>query len=258
MSLHGLRLLLGTRRGWRLFALNVFAAFGLISALVQFYSAVVGSARGFPQPGLVIFVVAVVSLVYGLVRGWPRRQVHRDFGRPDMAVAIKVGNLFDEQAHWVVGFSDTFDTDTTDNLVINRESLQGQLLAGEYKDDVRRLDKELAEAVCNSSPVVTEQRASKPQGKLTRYPIGTVATLRTPARYIFAVAYSRMGNNLVARSTVPRFMAVTWESLGRCFHSRPTRTGRRTAHWHQIGAGGLPGSGEPSEDAVAVVRSTLA
>jgi hypothetical protein len=42
---------------------------------------------------------------------------------------------------------------------------------------------------------------TRKRGKLVRYPIGTVAVLRQANRQVFAVAYSRMGDDLVARST---------------------------------------------------------
>jgi len=128
-----------------------------------------------------------------------------------MTVTIQAGNIFEQKAHWVVGFSDTFDTDTRNNVIINRESLQGQLLAVEYGGDVERLDQEVAAALRTVQPSRAETRESKPQGKLVRYPLGTVAVLGSPQRHIFAVAYSRMGNDLVARSTVEDL----WVSLGR-------------------------------------------
>jgi Thoeris protein ThsA, Macro domain len=52
-----------------------------------------------------------------------------------------------------------------------------------------------------------ESRSAKPRGKLTRYPVGTVATLHHATRRVFAVAYSRMGNDLVAQSSVPELGA---------------------------------------------------
>jgi Domain of unknown function (DUF6430) len=108
-----------------------------------------------------------------------------------------------------VGFSDTFDIDTTNDLVISKASLQGQLIDRIYGGQTNRIEAELAAALRDKGPESTERRAAKRAGKLKRYPIGTVATLGTPARRIFAVAYSRMGNDLVAESTVDRL----WRSL---------------------------------------------
>ncbi len=128
-----------------------------------------------------------------------------------MTVVVKAGDLFDEQAHLVVGFSDTFDTIADDGIVINDTSVQGQLLTRRYGGDVRRLDQELSTALSTVPPVATETRKRKPRGKLNRYGIGTVAVLGTRPRLVFAVAYSRIGNDYVAGSSVEEL----WYSLGR-------------------------------------------
>jgi hypothetical protein len=62
---------------------------------------------------------------------------------------------------------------------------------------------------------VTERRAAKAHGKLKRYPIGTVAVLGDPARRFFCVAYSKMQNNLIAKSTVD----YLWESLSQLWEA---------------------------------------
>ena len=55
-------------------------------------------------------------------------------------------------------------------------------------------------------------RACKRRGKLIRYPVGTVAVLRAGDEQVYAVAYSRMGNDLVARSS-EHDLAVSLERL---------------------------------------------
>jgi hypothetical protein len=52
MTLRPFRLIFGTRRGLRLFVLHAFAAFGLVSAVIQFYSAVWEPQQSLPYPGL--------------------------------------------------------------------------------------------------------------------------------------------------------------------------------------------------------------
>jgi hypothetical protein len=79
-----------------------------------------------------------------------------------------------------------------------------------FAGDQHRLDRQLAAALSPVSPVRTESRSDKAYGKLTRYPIGTVAVLGEPPRLIFAVAYGCMGNDLVVRAPV--------EDLWHCFH----------------------------------------
>ena len=57
--------------------------------------------------------------------------LREDFPELRTAVVIVSGDLFDqEDANLVVGFTDTFDTDTDRNIIISRESAQGLMLAG--------------------------------------------------------------------------------------------------------------------------------
>jgi len=95
--------------------------------------------------------------------------------------------------------------------VVNADRVQGQLLRRRYAGDVRRLDLELEAALRGIRPVATEHRADKPQGKLDRYELGTVVVLSERPRLVFAVAYSRLGNDCVARSGVEEL----WFSLQR-------------------------------------------
>jgi YD repeat-containing protein len=199
--LYHIRLIFGTPRGIRIFLSSMLTAFGLISATVQFVGQLFPSAV--QRPGLVMLAALVCCVVGGVVRAYPRRSFRRDFKEPEMTVTVLVGDLFDQDAHAVVvGFTDTFDTSVDRDRVISSTSVQGQLVRRRYDGDHRRLDRELRAALGRHTPVTTESRQQKPHGKLRRYAIGTVAVLGKPSRLTFAVAYSRMGNDLVARSTV--------------------------------------------------------
>jgi hypothetical protein len=133
----------------------------------------------------------------------PRSVLQHEFHTPRTRVTILSGDLFSqEDAHLVVGFTDTFDTSTSQDVVINSSSIQGQLLRRRYGGDRLWLDRDLRAALSQIPRSGTETRATKRRGKLTRYPIGTVAVLNQSGRRIFAVAYSRMGNDLIARSSL--------------------------------------------------------
>jgi hypothetical protein len=209
MKLRPLQLIFWTRRAQRLFSLNALAAFGLISAVVQFYGAVWVPNKSLPHPGRIASIVAATAILYGIVRAWPKQQVRRNFGRPDITVTVKVGNLFDQDAHLVIGFNDVFDTDTSDGTIISPRSVQGQFVERIYANDTMRLDSDLGKALRGVIPVVTERRSTKPQGKLRRYGIGTVAVLGDSRRRFFCLAYSNMQNDLIAKSTVN----YLWQSL---------------------------------------------
>jgi transcriptional regulator with XRE-family HTH domain len=145
-----------------------------------------------------------------------RLPIHHQLGNLDVSLDIIAGDLFDQDTHLAVGFSDTFDTSIADDRVIHSSSVQGQLLHRIYHDDQDRLDEQLATALAYISPVSVESRHDKPYGKLARYPLGTVAVLGEPRRLIFAVAYTRMGNDLVAHAPVEDMwscLTKLWEAV---------------------------------------------
>jgi Domain of unknown function (DUF6430)/Bacterial transcriptional activator domain len=142
-----------------------------------------------------------------------KRVVREDLAGLKTAIVVMTGDLFaQDDANLVVGFCDTFDTDTDRNIIISQESTQGILLRRLYDGDRDRLDKELKAALARTPKVAVESRSAKPRGKLTRYPVGTVATLHHATRRVFAVAYSRMGNDLMAQSSLA-MLQVSLESL---------------------------------------------
>ncbi|GGR84002.1 hypothetical protein GCM10010220_40410 [Streptomyces parvulus] len=199
----------GGARSRRLFAGSLMAAFGGVSAVLQFVGQLWPGAV--PGPAPVTAASVLLCVAWAVARSRPTVAVRQEFGRPRMSVAVGPGDLFDQPAHLVVGFCDTFDTDVRDGVVISGASVQGQLLERRYGGDAARLDEELAAALGAAVPVAREAREDKPYGKLDRYPVGTVAVLGSRPRLVFGVAHSRLGNDCVARSSTEEL----WLSLGR-------------------------------------------
>ena len=155
-----------------------------------------------------------------------RGVVRRTFGGgPPFTVMVVSGDIFDERdACLVIGFSDTFDTDTTDDLVINAKSLQAQAMRVVFDDDPALLDRKLRAALRDHTPVARETRATKRRGKLIRYATGTVAVLRHGDRQVFGLAYGRMGNDLVTTATRDDIQAALdrlWDAAYRHGQLRP-------------------------------------
>jgi hypothetical protein len=152
------------------------------------------------------------------MRAYPRFYLRHQLKALDITVRVVVGDLLAQDTHLAVGFSDTFDTSVVDDRVIHSSSMQGQLLHRIFDGNLHRLDQQLAAALSHTPPERVESRADKPYGKLTRYPIGTVAVLGGPRRLIFAVAYGIMGNDLVVRTPMedlwPCFSDL-WEAVYR-------------------------------------------
>lgn len=140
-------------------------------------------------------------------------------------LVIALGDLFAQDgAHLAVGFTDTFDTATDQDVVINGGSVQGQLVDRLYDGDRALLDRQLRAALRNVPAAGTETRSAKPKGKRVRFPMGTVATLRHPGRCVFAVAYSRMSNDLLAGSSLADLrysLDRLWEAVYRYGQLKP-------------------------------------
>ncbi|MFE2727446.1 macro domain-containing protein [Kitasatospora sp. NPDC059327] len=146
---------------------------------------------------------------------------------PDRAIEIVVvcGDLFDqEDANLVAGFTDTFDTEIDQDLVISCSSVQGQLVERLFDGRCDLLDAELERAL-RPVPVVDRERSrDKPRGRRLRYPIGTTVAVPIGRRQVFATAYSRLDNDMVARSC-PEYLAVAldrlWAAVARQGRYRP-------------------------------------
>ncbi|WP_338678234.1 macro domain-containing protein [Streptomyces sp. SCSIO 30461] len=201
---------------------HTLAAFGLLSGLVQLVVQLFSLT--FSEPSLVIAATAVLSVTWGAIQAFPPVSAARSFGHPGTQVRVVVGDLFDQRAHIVVGFTDTFDTSVADDRVISRSSVQGQLLQHWYAGSQQALDLALTEALERSPVDAVESRADKPFGKLERYPVGTVAVLSHNGRKAFGLAYSHLGNNLVAESSTERLwvsLCRLWEAVYEHGHREP-------------------------------------
>jgi hypothetical protein len=107
-----------------------------------------------------VIALAIAAVVIGVVRAWPKRSFAVSFAHPSTTIAVKVGNLFNEEGDLVIGFSDTFDTEVGE--VVSARSIQGQFLAQVYHNDRERLDRELGAALHDHSGVADP---SKTKGK---------------------------------------------------------------------------------------------
>lgn len=67
--------------------------------------------------------LASLSLFWAIALNLPRKSVCRSLSSPDSSVEIKIGNLFDEPGHLVIGANDVFDTEPGE--LIKPSSVQG-------------------------------------------------------------------------------------------------------------------------------------
>ncbi|HEV2638889.1 MAG TPA: macro domain-containing protein [Actinocrinis sp.] len=162
------------------------------------------------------------AMVLAELREWLRTEHADELLRcalPGLRAEIVLvrGDLFEQKdANLVVGFTDTFDTATGEDFVINAKSVQGQLVERLFGGQVKVLDEKLRGGLRQVDPVSTESVRDKQRGKRTRYPVGTVVPLAVDGRRVFATAYSRLSNDLVARSgpaDLRRSLELLWPSV---------------------------------------------
>jgi len=184
------------------FSTNFLVLIGIFSGIIQ---VVTFSFKDFPNyewKGL--FSVVLVSAIIALLRSWPKNNFSESFANPDVKIGIKVGNIFDQSGHLVIGFSDTFDTEIGD--IVSKDSMQGQFLVSMYGNNQSKLDADL-DALLQSEE--SEEDTTKTRGKNKRYKVGTVVALSGQERKFFCCAYSHMGSNLKATSDINNL----WASL---------------------------------------------
>ena len=190
---------------WRSF----FVMFGFIALPVSVVDIFYRNSLNFGTTGL--FVIVIVCAVWALYKAWPKFRINRYFPTPNIEINIEEGNLLNSQDNMVIGMSDTFDTEKGE--IIKPETIQGQFLTTIYGDDRNKLDKDLIDALKSVKFSVDKK---KNKGKQNRYPIGTIAYLKSGQRRYFCTAYSIMNNDFHAQSSIQMLtssMDSLWASI---------------------------------------------
>jgi hypothetical protein len=165
--------------------------------------------------------LAGISFIIALAKNRPRRCFSSRLSSPDVEIEVKIGDLFDEKSHLVIGFNDVFDTEIGD--IIKSSSIQGQFLRKIYQNDCNKLDYEINQEL----KIHDNQRkyeSNKTQGKNWRYPIGTTITLGSEQKRYFLVAYGYMSNNLVIQSNTAHILESLnklWDEVRNKCHGDP-------------------------------------
>lgn len=194
------------RRFWIRLLTQTLSSFGFLAAVAGVVSALFPKALP-PVAVLLIVIAAVVSVVYGLIRSWPR-PVQQSYGSPNTEIRIVEGDLFEQDGNVVVGMCDTFDTQIPH--IIDEKGVQAQLLTRVYRSDLQALDQALEVALQGCEVSHKFESDDHKQGKQVAYTIGTVVTIEPSVRKLyFCLAYSKMNRRNEAHSSVDG----VWRSL---------------------------------------------
>lgn len=156
---------------------------------------------------LSVAVVALAWAAWGLRRQEPvQRYVE------NVTIRLVVGDLFEQRASALIGFTTTFDTKVPE--VISPTSVQAALLDGVYGGSETRLNQDIDAALADRIP--TGETIEK-VGKTVKYPMGTVVTLDVPGsvRY-YCAAYTEMDSNNIASGSIRGMLDAlenTWDQV---------------------------------------------
>lgn len=191
-----------TEIGFKRIGDSFIRSFGLLWLLLE------PGALFFPEKinfgWLGYFGLLSISLIIAILKNFPRRSVSQPLSSPDSEIEIKVGDLFNEETHLVIGFNDVFDTEIGE--VIKASSVQGQFLTKVYGGDLTKFNADI-EALVQNYQTLRIHEPNKIRGKKWRYPIGSTITLGTHDRRYFLTAYGFMNNDLTVSSNSDYILA---------------------------------------------------
>lgn len=198
-----------TKKFFIKFGTNFLVLIGIISGIIQIITFCYADLPSYGWKGWLW--IMIISIIISLFRSWPRQKFSKSFSHPDVNIIVKIGDIFNQSGHIIIGFSDTFDTEIGD--IISKDSLQGQFLSSIYNNNQQQLDNDLELSLQNEVAVDDQ---NKIRGKKKRYKIGTVATITKGVVKYFCCAYSYMGNNLKATSDINNLwvsLQKLWEKI---------------------------------------------
>lgn len=196
-----------TRQGLSACSTATLTSFGLLSAALQIVLAVWPSLARYDI--WILCALAGSCIIAGISHAWPKFETIHSYTHPHFTIEVKCGDIFAQQGGIVIGFTDTFDTDVTDGVVINPRSVQGQFQERHYSGNLSRLDSEIEEKL---RPLLVKQHETtetKIRGKLSRYEIGTTIALHPDGNRVYAAAYGFMRNDLRVSCSVD----ALWKTL---------------------------------------------
>lgn len=152
--------------------------------------------------------LVLISLAFAIIQNFPQISISYNLSS-DITIEIKIGDIFHEKGHLVIGFNDVFDTELGE--IIKHSSVQGQFLKREYGNDQKRLDDEI-ETALKEKNINGSLDPNKNRGKAWRYPIGTTITLGSHEKRYFLTAYGQMNNDLTVESS-PKEISTSLDKL---------------------------------------------
>lgn len=155
-----------------------------------------------------LFVVLGVAVIAAVISRRPVSRVSYRIPKKDFGYEVLVGDLLDSNdPNIVISTNTTFDTDIATGL-ISPDSVQGKFTNKFFAGNTAELDKQIAESL---EGVEFEEQAGR-KGKKRRYPVGTVAKVKSHGKTFYLSAMAEMNEGGTAHST-PKMIDQALEEL---------------------------------------------
>lgn len=149
-----------------------------------------------------IFFILVLAVIFVLYTRRPVSRVTYKIPRRDFGLEVRIGDLLDAAGGIVISSNTTFDTDIASGL-ISPQSLQGQLALRYFQGNTAEIDRQL-DASLNGQPSMPYENGL---GKKRKYPIGTVAKVRSHGKTFYFIAMAELNEHGNAQSSVKEYIA---------------------------------------------------
>jgi len=185
---------------------KIFAAVGVQFALMEgadFFNVYTKDKYG----RYAIIVMIVLAVIWVAFTRRPISSFVYNAAGNDVAIEVRIGDLFEGEGDVVVSTNTTFDTDLSSGL-IDTASVQGQVATVFFNANTAEIDQQLSQALVGIEGVLKEGAV----GKTTEYPIGTTATIAAHSRNFYFVAMAHLNANGNAHAS-PREIEDALERL---------------------------------------------
>lgn len=171
-------------------------------------------------PAGLIFLV-ILTIIYFMLWVWATNLNSININIEGSTVAIKAGNLFEQEGFKVIAFNEYFDTQV-DNIIISENSLNGVFINKHLDISVADLDKHI-ENFSFSSDEFVEENLARQHGKKKKYQLGAICVYKD---YLLT-AFSKFDDNNKALLTMPEyleFMINFWDRVNSVYALKSVST----------------------------------
>jgi hypothetical protein len=163
---------------------------------------------------LYLAVAAACAFIGFLWAIYEPRKVVFDIPTTSTRLTLKFGDLFKEDADWIIAVNEFFDSRIGD--VVSKSSVHGQVICNYFGGDEAKFRAQITPAL----QPFTGTTVARTVGETTRYDIGTTAVLDRGDKRIYLVAMSRtdVATNK-AQSSIPELWTALTAAL-RKVHER--------------------------------------